>query len=498
MKRLLFRSLSSALLLLCMLFSAGCTTVVLRPPVSTVAVTDENGETLPALSEVADDPARFAEVLRAYAASDPPDVRLSSVSDVLRSWGLTHFSYDKFYALEQVYRRYYVRETPSVYETVASLGALLADCAEAGMFDPADGTALTDWLIACYQDAVGDKYAAYFDPESFRNFTSETSGSFCGIGVSALFDLEDGTLEVTMVLPGTPAEAAGILPGDRITAVDGESIADLGQQNSIYRIRGEEGTAVTLTVRRGEETLTFTIIRAPMTDVSVYDRIIEESGHTLGYVMITSFETATTAQFIEAVDRLVEAGAEGFLFDLRANGGGTLESVCQMLAYLLPDGDIASMSYRYTSDVDVIRCENGRLSGLTAQPMAVPDHRLSLPMVVLCNAYTASAAELFTSALRDYDAWGLADVVTVGVATYGKGTAQSTYRFGDGSAITISIAYYQPPCGVNYEGVGVIPDLVVEMPEELSYYHPQRLTPEQDLQLAAAVENLVGRLSDAP
>jgi carboxyl-terminal processing protease len=161
----------------------------------------------------------------------------------------------------------------------------------------------------------------------------------------------------------------------------------------------------------------------------------------IAYVRISSFKDNTGKQFIEAIDAIEKAGAVGVIFDLRNNGGGYLSAVSEMLSYIAPKGtELVSFSNNYSRPI-----------------YATHSHTFTLPSVVICNGYTASAAELFTSAMRDFSDMGFFDVLVVGETTYGKGVMQSSYPFTDGSVITVTVAYYYPPCRIGYDGEGISP-----------------------------------------
>ena len=198
---------------------------------------------------------------------------------------------------------------------------------------------------------------------------------------------------------------------------------------------------------------------------------LPDAGSPIGYVRITDFDAVTTYQFIHAVEELKSQEVKGIVFDLRYNGGGYLRTVCEMLAYLLPDGNLCTVDYHSKKYADnAIYARNGKLymngGAYTTDSLGNPinaSHTLDIPMAVLTNGATASAAELFTAALRDYANVGLISPVTiVGENTYGKGCMQTTYRLSDNSYVKVTIALYNPPLAENYDGIGVAPHFTVE------------------------------------
>ena len=361
----------------------------------------------------------------------------------LSDYEVPAFNEKKFQKVERFYRDYYVTDIPDA-KTMAKNTAEIYFNNYHEKIDTGDTEKVTDALIHSYVSAIGDKYSVYRVPVAAEDHETETSGSFVGIGVTVIYDTESNIITVTEVNPGGGADGAGIRAGDKIVAVDGERVSDIGYDSAVRKIRGKEGTAVNITILRGDDELTVTAIRKTVVVKSVKYSINEDK---IGYIDIDSFKANTFSQFKEAVDFMEDNGAVAIIYDLRGNGGGLLASVVDMLSYIAPDKTkIASFSNNYMPPK------------YDSNP-----HSLSLPSVILCNKGTASAAELFTSAMRDFDEeFGYFDVTTVGVTTYGKGIMQSTYQLGDGSSLTLTVAYYNPPSGENYHGVGITPDVTVE------------------------------------
>ena len=425
-------------------------------------------------SATEDAAADLANALEQALAQDTAGKSFSSATEWLLYYGLDGFTQGKMEAVEQIYQMYFIREVPEAQTVAKSMLEWVIEGLRQEVLDHTDIDKLTDYLISAYLVAVGDKYATYLNEEDYKSYQSDTSGNFVGVGVSATYDMIANTLEVISVIAGSPAEAAGLQAGDFITHVDGTPIEELGYYASINNIRGEEGTTVVLTIRRGESSFDVSIVRAALTEQTVYHRIIGEGETKLGYLQITTFSEVTTEQFKAAVDELQAAGVVGLVFDMRNNGGGLLSTVLAMLDYLLPDGEpIANYVY---------------YDGSKKHDVGSDKHHVNLPFAVITNAYTASAAELFSSALQDYAKKGyIPQAQVIGDVTYGKGTMQSIIEFVDGTAMTISIAYYQPPFSENYEGKGVIPDVSVSLPEEHQGKNPQAIPDAEDTQLQAAL-----------
>lgn len=391
------------------------------------------------------------------------------VADYLREWGLPKFDRLKYYFTEYCFDKVYNYEggLPETLNHAAETADLFIEYYY-DEIDLDDQVKVTDALIRCYIAVLDDPYAVYRTAEETESFTTDMSGSFGGIGVVVRYDHENQSVIVETVYNDSPAEKAGIKKGDLIYSVDGQTIDDIGYQNIATYIRGEIDTKVEITVIRDGEKINLTAVRKNMEEVSVSSRI--EDGN-IGYVQILSFKGNTLEQFVAAITSLEEAGVKGIIFDLRDNPGGYLTAVVDVLSYILESG-LDLVSYRYKGrDPIVVKTEDDE-KGF--------DHVINLPMTVICNENTASAGEIFTAALRDYAKEGLIDVTIVGATTYGKGIMQNSYKYNlDGSSITMTIAYYDPPCGINYHGIGIVPDI------------PVANTDTEDLQLLTARAKLL-------
>lgn len=354
-------------------------------------------------------------------------------------------AYDKLTQVDAYYREYYVGEI--------------------------DEEELMDGIIDGYIYGTGDKYAYYLDREEFAAAMQENSGEMVGIGVQVIYS--EGLIEVVMVMPDSPALEAGVMPGDFIVTVEGESVAEIGYYAAIDKMLGDEGTAVTFSVSRDGELINYSINRKKIDAVSVMSHVLE-SDPTVGVVKILQFDLGTPDQFISACEELMAQGVTRFIFDVRYNPGGDLTSICAILDYLLPKGPIIRI---------VDNAENWEAEYSDAE-------HLDVPMCVLVNENTASAGELFSSALQDYSKEGLIDAKLVGTVTYGKGTMQSVIQLSDGSGFGISTNMYYPPFSDCYEGVGVVPDYSCEMDESLANVNIYKIADADDTQLQMAVEVL--------
>ena len=352
------------------------------------------------------------------------------------------FNRAKFRKVECLFRDYSALEIPDAKALAESTAKLYFENFHEKI-DTEDREAVTNALLCCYAYATGDKYSVYRDASEFDNYASDMSGSFYGIGVSVIHDKIEETITVSDVYAKSGAEEAGILPGDLIIGANGERLEDIGYTEVVNKLRDPSTTSVNVMILRDGVELTLTVAKKELVEESVKYSINEEK---IGYIEISSFKRNTFLQFKEAIDYMKDNGAVGIVYDLRSNPGGYLDSVVDVLSYLSPEGTtIASFSNDYKDTMT-----DG------------DSHSLSLPSVVICNEQTASAGELFTAAMRDFDEeFGFFDVTVVGSTTYGKGVMQSSFHLGDGSYLTLTVAYYNPPSGKNYDGEGIIPDVPV-------------------------------------
>ena len=354
-----------------------------------------------------------------------------------------------------------VNEREALYSKLSEIDTLVRSN---GLFE-IDEDGLMDSIANGYMTGLDDDYARYMTQEEYRSYQMENAGQLVGIGVTVSMD-ESGYISVLEVTSGSPAEEAGILPGDLIIKVGDGDVLAVGYTESVSNLRGEEGTSVSITVRRGDEEFSADVTRKLIQTTTVtYDPIGD-----YGYIHIDGFDATTPEDFERAVSSLMTAEVKGFIFDVRENTGGLVSSVAEVLDYLLPEGDLVSQTNKqgetqvlYTSDANCI----------------------SMPMVVLVNGNTASAAELFACDLRDFNVASL-----VGENTFGKGILQTAYALEDGSAINLTTAYYNPHSGVNFHTVGLKPDYEVSLTAEQKMELFRTLSYEDDAQLQKAISVL--------
>ncbi|MBE6563622.1 MAG: hypothetical protein E7660_07820 [Ruminococcaceae bacterium] len=334
-----------------------------------------------------------------------------------------------------------------------------------------DDETLTDAVISGYVVGSGDKYAYYYNEEAYKELRQELQGDMQGIGVMVIYNADYKGIEIINVFPDSPAMDAGVEPGDLIVYVGDEleSVAYLGYEGALKKLQGEAGTVAKFVAYRGDnytEEHKFEIERSFVTEQTVDYRVYSLDS-SVGIIKITSFDTKTVEQFKNAVSALQAEGVTKLVFDVRNNPGGELVSICTILDSLLPEGPI-------------IRTVDK--SGTETTPYKSDEAELDMPMAVIVNGSTASAAELFTSALMDYE-----KATVVGTLTYGKGCMQSIFPLQSGGALSLTTALYYPPFSENYNEIGITPDVVVELEGEAAEKNIYKLTDEEDTQLKAAV-----------
>ena len=315
-------------------------------------------------------------------------------------------------------------------------------------------------------EALDDKYAAYYTAEELMAQLEKNEGVYYGIGAYVMMDAETQTPYISGVIEGTPAEEAGLRMGDIIYAVEGTATFQMSLEEVTGLIKGEEGTAVTLTIVRDGKAFEQDVVRRKVNNPTVSSRMLDEE---IGYIGITEFKDITVDQFTEAYAVIRGSGAKALVLDLRGNPGGLLDAVVSIGQQILPEGLIV-----YTEDK----------SGERVEYTCDGKREIQMPMVVLVNGGSASAAEVLTGAIKDY---GVGTVM--GTTTYGKGIVQKIIALSDGSAVKLTTSGYFTPKGNNIHGKGIEPDVVVEFDAE-AYYGDEQI----DNQLEVAQEYLKKKL----
>lgn len=333
----------------------------------------------------------------------------------------------------------------------------------------ADADALADAAADAMVSALDDRWSYYLSAEEYTSHMETMNNAYVGIGITILATEDGSGFSIQSVTEGGPAQEAGLQSGDLLIAVDGQDVRSFTSDQLRSLVRGQEGSYVSVTVLRQAEELTYSIQRRQFETPVATGRLL--SGN-VGLVTIENFDSRCAEETIAAIEALLEAGAESLIFDVRNNPGGYAHELTQVLDYLLPEGEIFHTLYYNGSE----------------EREYSDEACLDMPMAVLVNGNSYSAAEFFAAALQEYGA-----ATIVGSQTCGKGYFQQTFTLNDGSAVGLSVGKYYTPHGKNLEGVGVTPDISVSLSDEdaASLYY-DLLPPEEDAQVQAAIDLLVG------
>ena len=335
----------------------------------------------------------------------------------------------------------------------------------------ADKTKIEDAAADAMVNAMGDRWSYYVPAAELPGFLENSENAYVGIGVTVQATDDNSGLMVIAVQPGGPAEEAGVQVGDVIIQVDGESAQDRTVTEISAMIKGEEGTVVSITVLRSGEGITMSMTRKRMETTVASSKLLNEH---VGLVTIQNFDERCADETIAAIKALLNQGADMLLFDVRNNPGGYVDELTKVLDYLLPEGNLIrtvgtdGSDETVTSDADCVK----------------------VPMAVLVNENTYSAAELFAVDLSEY---GVARIF--GQKTSGKGFFQQVFQFSDGSAAGISVGRYYTSQGNNLEGIGLTPDEEIKLDDESeALLYNGMLEPENDAQLQAALGYLMDKV----
>lgn len=304
-------------------------------------------------------------------------------------------------------------------------------------YEDYDVQAVRDSILAGEVSGLGDVYSVYYTADAYADQQVSTSGTYYGIGAGLTQDIKTMQVTVSRIYEGTPSEEAGMKKDDVIETVDGIDATSMELSELVKQIRGEEGTTVHIKVYRPstEKTLEFDVERRNVELPSVTGELLEDG---IAYIQITEFQKNTAKQFEEITDKLRDQGMKSMILDVRSNPGGLLTTVVDILDDILPEGTVV-----YTQD------KYGNREDYTSDAACMDE-----PIVVLMDENSASAAEIFAGAIKDYDYGTL-----VGTTTYGKGIVQSVFALSDGDAIKITTAKYFTPDGNYIHEVGISPDI---------------------------------------
>ena len=333
--------------------------------------------------------------------------------------------------------------------------------------DEIDAAKQREGIYAGFVASLGDPYSCYYDEEATEKLRETTTGEYCGIGAVLHTEKNGELVHVLTVYKDSPAEKAGLLKDDMICKVDGKEVSGIDLSQVVTWIRGEKGTEVTLTIERPQENgdydeMDITVTRSVVEVQTVESEMLE--GQT-GYIYVSEFDLVTYEQFKAALRSLEEEGADSMIIDLRDNPGGDLDTVCDMLDLMLPEGTVV-----YTQD------KNGNRTDYTSDE----ERQYKNPVCVLVNGGSASASEIFAGAMQDFKA-----ATIVGETSFGKGIVQQIIDLKDGTLLKLTVSEYYTPSGRSIHKKGITPDVKVAPGDDDVFGDP-----ENDDELMKAIELL--------
>lgn len=317
--------------------------------------------------------------------------------------------------------------------------------------DEIDLNKLMDYAIDGLVKGLGDDFSYYENPESTEEKQIELEGEYGGLGIEVTYDSEYKAIKVISPMYGTPAWRTGLKAGDRIVTIDDEPVSEMTYMEAVRKLRGQPGTTVRIKVLREnvESLLSFEIVREVIQIIPVKHAFIETSKGRIGYTLITRFGAKTSQEMAEALDDIFSKGIKGLIIDLRDNPGGYLNSAIEVASYFIDNGIIVKTKNAY--GVEEVYESKG-------------NNYPNIPMVVLVNGGSASAAEILTGALKDHQ---IARVV--GTKTFGKGSVQTGFPLNNGGTLYLTTAHYMTPSGKDIHRIGIEPDVFVEESTDVSH-----------------------------
>lgn len=360
------------------------------------------------------------------------------------------------------------RNQGAVTDSFVQKAKYIEDTVKESYTGEVDDEEMEEYMYKGMMASLGDPYSAYYTSEEYEELTTETTGSYKGIGVVMQQDVTTGEVKVVRCYEGAPGAKAGLLPEDVLIQVNGESISGLELSEVVDKVQNSKDSVHLTVSREGESEYLEIDVSLEEVNIPVVDHEMLED--QIGYIALYEFTEQTESQYKEAFEDLESQGMERLIIDVRNNPGGLLTSVCNILEDILPKGLIV-----YTEDKDGNR-EEYTCSG---------ENELKIPLAVLVNGNSASASEIFAGAIQDYGTGTI-----VGTTTFGKGIVQSLIPFTDGSAIKTTTAKYYTPSGKCIHGTGIEPDMEVELNENLE--QKTSISHEEDNQLQKAIEVVKG------
>ena len=416
------------------------------------------------------------DITNKIESTDTEDSNYSYLSEYIKKYGVGNINTYKINQAESTIRSNFYKELPDrdtlAKETVSLFVEHFYDD-----IDINDRGAVTDAILNCFIATIDDRWAYYRTADQYLDYSGSLAGGSEFVGIGVRIDAE--TLEILSVFRDSGAFEAGIQRKDVIYGVEGKTVEDTPKDELVNMIKGEVDSTVKVTVKRGEELLEFTITRKLLKEATVYYDIDENN---LGYIEILQFFGTTADEFKEAVDYCTTRNAKALIIDVRSNPGGLLNSVVEIIDYLAPDAEGRRIASYTQNDENIVYYTGDK-------------HSVDVPVVVLCNENSASGAELFTAAMRDYGKDGVMSTLVIGKTTYGKGLVQTSFLLYDNSALTLTIGHYNPPCNVNFDGIGVIPD--IEVDEVPNADAPLDTAIEKALELASKNDGFTVYLGEA-
>ena len=355
------------------------------------------------------------------------------------------------------------------WEEVSKKSNQLYDTIDDYYLNEIDNNKIQDGIYKGMVDSLGDQYTVYYTADEYKQFTTASSGTYCGIGVTVSQNTSTGAITIVKTFKKGSGAEEGMLPGDMIYKIEGKKIEGLELSKVVSQIKGEEGTFVKVTVLRNGKEIEFNLERRKLEVDTVTSRMEEKDGKKIGYIAVSEFDEVTASQFKSAIKELEKEGMQGLVIDLRDNPGGLLDVTCEMLDRMIKKGILV-----YTVDKNGKRVDEEATDNLS----------FDKPVAILVNGNSASASEVFSGAMKDYKVATL-----VGTNTFGKGIVQSIVPFEDGTAMKVTVSKYYTPNGVNIHGTGIKPDVVEELNKEA--LKDGKLERKEDNQLDKALDVVV-------
>lgn len=340
--------------------------------------------------------------------------------------------------------------------------------------DKVDKNTMAEGIYKGLLSSLKDPYSVYYTKDEYTALMESSSGVYYGIGATVTSDVKTGVLSIVKPFVGGPAYEAGVLPGDVLYKVNGEEVTGKDITEVVGKIKGEEGTKVTVSIiREGKsKPIDFTITRKKVEVPTIEYQMLDNK---IGYIAVSEFDEVTAEQFRAAIDDLEKQGERGLVVDIRNNPGGLLDTVVDMLRRMLPKGMIVYTEDKYGKR-DEYKCDG--------------KEEFNKPLAVLINGNSASASEIFAGAIQDYKKGTL-----VGTTSFGKGIVQSILPLNDGTAIKVTVSKYYTPKGRNIHKIGITPDVTVELKESLR--QKVVIDKKEDNQLQKALQILNKQIKDA-